>query len=80
MSFANGYAPIADERSGYFIGGKERKKYSYDAIAQKVQGTAVEGKHIFQQLEFLGLSEVFAEGDTPHGLPYSFSSYVPKTR
>lgn len=80
IDFASGYEPINDKCRLYFIGGLDRKRYSYDAIGQKVKGTAVEGKHIMRQLDFLGLYETFAKGETPHGLPYSFSSYAPKPR
>jgi len=31
------------------------------------------GKHIFTQLDALGLFEEFSKGETPVGLPYSFS-------
>lgn len=79
MSYANGYAPLKPVGMPYFTG-SNGLRYAYDAIAQKVQGTAVEGKHISQQITHLGLDEQFAAGETPHSLPYSFSSYVPKAR
>jgi hypothetical protein len=31
------------------------------------------GAHIFRQLDALGLYQSFIDGETPYGLPYSFS-------
>jgi hypothetical protein len=33
------------------------------------------GKHIFVQLEALGLLQQLHKGESPHSLPYSFSEY-----
>lgn len=42
----------------------QRIKYSFPDLV---------GKHIFVQLDALGLREEFRLSETPHALPYSFS-------
>lgn len=56
--------------------------YYYDEIGNKIAKIYPElvGKHIFKQLEAVGLWEVFEISDTPYSLPYSFSSYASEVK
>ena len=60
----------------YFIdeGGN---KVPYVEVAELIRKRhpMLRGKHIFVQLEGLGMLETFRKGETPHSLPYSFSDY-----
>jgi len=61
----------------YFRTETGRKVY-YRDIAQAIDTLHPQqrNKHIFQQLEVLGLYSEFRRGTTPCGLPYSFSEYI----
>lgn len=72
--YARGYGPSQNHPRDVYFCDRQSTRYSYYAIAEKVKGTRVEGKHIFDQLKFLGLVEVFETGWTPFSLPYSFSN------
>jgi hypothetical protein len=54
------------------------RKVLYKDIAQAIETLhpRYRGKHIFEQLEALGLYGEFRRGTTPCGLPYSFSEYL----
>jgi hypothetical protein len=58
----------------YFIG-KSGKRYRYADLTQLVREKAPEtlGKHIFVQLDALGLFEEMRGGVTPCGLPFTFA-------
>jgi len=61
----------------YFRTETGRKVYYHD-IAQAIDTLHPQqrNKHIFKQLEVLGLYGEFRRGTTPCGLPYSFSEYL----
>jgi len=60
----------------YFIG-KSGGKHYYTALANLIRALhpQLRKKHIFAQLDALGLSDEFNGGVTPHGLPFSFTDY-----
>jgi hypothetical protein len=60
--------------NGYFIGASGRR-YAYAEIAERIRSEAPHtlGKHIFVQLEAIGLLDEMKNGTTPCGLPYSFA-------
>lgn len=63
----------------YYTEGSGRKvKYKDVAKAISLIRPDLKGKHIFQQLDALGLRREFDRGESPHGLPYSFSDYEEK--
>ncbi len=64
----------------YFTGASGGKHY-YAALAELIgeRHPELRGKHIFQQLETLGLLDEFRRGTTPYGLPFSFSNYEGET-
>ena len=55
-----------------------RREIHYKDIAQAIHTLHphLDGKHIFQQIDALGLRKEFDEGHTPYSLPYSFTSYL----
>mgnify|MGYP000978259722 CR=1 FL=1 len=57
----------------YFIGASGGR-YFYSDIAARVctEVPHTRGKHIFVQLDALGLRQEFNDGLTPCGLPYTF--------
>lgn len=65
---------------GPYFTGKHGCRVHYVDIARDIAERYPEhrGKHIFIQIEALGLWDEFQGGETPHGLPYSFTSYEPK--
>jgi hypothetical protein len=64
----------------YFRTETGRKVYYHD-IAQAIDTLYPQqrNKDIFKQLEALGLYGEFRRGETPCGLPYSFSEYLEET-
>jgi len=60
----------------YFIG-KSGGKHYYVGLANLIRALhpQLRGKHIFEQLDALDLSDEFSDGTTPCGLPYSFTDY-----
>ena len=60
--------------NGYFIGATGTR-YAYADIADRIRKDAPHtlGKHIFEQLDAIGLLEEMQNGTTPCGLPYSFA-------
>ena len=62
------------ERSGYFTR-QDGVMIFYEDIAQAIKTLHPElvGKHIFAQLNALGLWEAMQDGSTPCMLPYSFT-------
>ncbi len=60
--------------AGYFVGASGRR-YRYADIADRIRKEAPQtlGKHIFVQLEALGLLEEMQDGATPCGLPLTFA-------
>lgn len=73
-----GYAFISMQPdSPYYTTNTGRRVY-YTDIARAIDTLhpSKRGKHIFQQLEVLGLYGEFRRGDTPCSLPYSFSDYL----
>ena len=67
---------FGDRKRGYFVAHKQGKSeyYHFDTIGKEIRKNHPDlvGKHIFQQLEALGLQEVFEGSETPVSLPYSF--------
>ena len=65
--------PLADP-APYFRGASGRR-YTYAEIADRIRMEAPQtlGKHIFVQLEALGLLREFQDGTTPCGLPFTFA-------
>ena len=61
--------------NGYFTGASGTR-YAYADIAGRIRGEAPHtlGKHIFEQLEAIGLLEEMQNGATPCGLPFCFAS------
>lgn len=61
--------------NGYFTGATGQR-YAYADIAVRIRKEAPHtlGKHIYVQLEAIGLLEEMMNGTTPCGLPYSFAS------
>ena len=60
----------------YFIDeGGNKVPYVEVAEVIKARYPLLRDKHIFVQLEGLGMLESFRKGETPHSLPYSFSDY-----
>jgi hypothetical protein len=59
-----------------YFRGATGKRYAYADIAGRIRKEAPHalGKHIFEQLEAIGLLEEMQNGATPCGLPYSFAS------
>lgn len=59
---------------GYFLGATGTR-YDYSDIADRIRQNAPQtlGKHIFVQLEALGLLREFRDGTTPCGLPFTFA-------
>lgn len=57
-------------------------KRTFAEISQRIEHAFPDlvGKHIFVQLDALGLREEFRLGETPRGLPYSFSEGDPFQR
>jgi hypothetical protein len=55
-------------------------KVTYESIAEAVKARCPElrGRHIFEQLEGLGMLDDLMKGESPCGLPYSFSDYERK--
>lgn len=49
--------------------------YTFREIGDLVRSKAPEtmGKHIFVQIDALGLRDVFDSADTPHSFPYTFA-------
>lgn len=64
--------------NGPYFTGPNREKYYYADIAQSINENFphLNGKHIFRQIEALGIYEEFAAGETPYGLPFSFTDYL----
>ena len=64
-----------NDRDLKFFRGPDGTKYYYRDIESKVRALcpALVGKHIFEQLNALGLRKAFDAGTTPHTLPYSFA-------
>ncbi len=61
----------------YFRTETGRKVYFRDiAVAIDTLHPRLRNKHIFEQLETLGLYGEMRRGTTPVGLPYSFSEYL----
>ena len=60
--------------AGYFVGASGRR-YTYAEIADRIRSEAPHtlGKHIFVQLEAIGLLEEMEKGTTPCGLPFTFA-------
>jgi hypothetical protein len=58
----------------YFTGGSGRR-YTYAEIANRIRNDAPHtlGKHIFVQLEAIGLLDEMQNGTTPCGLPFTFA-------
>jgi hypothetical protein len=61
--------------NGYFTGASGTR-YAYPDIADRIRREAPHtlGKHIFDQLEAIGLLNEMKDGTTPCGLPYSFAT------
>lgn len=67
--------------SPYYITETGRHVYFSDiAKAIDTLHPVKRGKHIFQQLEALGLYGEFRHSTTPCSLPYSFSDYLPENQ
>ena len=68
---------IFDRNRSYFVYNRsgEQHFYYFDSIAKAIRKYFPElaGKHIYEQLEALGMSEVFQASESPVTLPYSFS-------
>ena len=60
--------------AGYFVGASGAR-YAYSDIADRIRSEAPHtlGKHIFVQLEAIGLLEEMQDGATPCGLPFTFA-------
>jgi hypothetical protein len=58
-----------------FYGGSGTR-YTFAEVADRIRGEAPHtlGKHIFEQLDAIGLRREFDTGTTPHGLPYTFAA------
>jgi len=67
---------IRDDDRDFFYG-PDGAKYYYDDISDAIASKhpALVGKHIFEQIDAVGLRTEFERGSTPIGLPYSFSPY-----
>tara|TARA_R110000751_G_scaffold19200_2_gene57675 strand:+ start:687 stop:929 length:243 start_codon:yes stop_codon:yes gene_type:complete len=55
-----------------------RVYYTFREVGDLVRSRAPEtmGKHIFVQLDALGLREAFDRADTPYSLPYTFAEAI----
>jgi hypothetical protein len=60
--------------NGYFLGASGAR-YTYTEIADRIRQEAPQtlGKHIFVQLEAIGLLDEMQHGTTPCGLPLTFA-------
>ena len=58
----------------YFLG-VSGSRYNYSDIADRIRRDVPQtlGKHIFVQLEAIGLLREFQDGTTPCGLPFTFA-------
>lgn len=63
-----------DEEKEFFRG-PDGTKYNYEDIGDMIaiDHPDLVGKHIFEQLDAVGLRSVFDRGTTPYMLPYTFS-------
>ena len=66
--------PSPEDNAPYFTGATG-KRYAYADIADRIRKEAPHtlGKHIFEQLEAIGLLDEMQNGMTPVGLPYTFA-------
>jgi hypothetical protein len=64
----------------YFTGKSGTKRY-YADIANRIRSEAPHtlGKHIFEQLDAIGLLDEMKDGTTPYGLPYTFADEPSRT-
>lgn len=63
-------------RQPYIVLGNEAQM-TYNTIGEAIRKDHphLVGRHIFEQLDALGLREGFDNGRTPFALPYSFTDY-----
>ena len=61
--------------SNDYFTGATGKRYAYADIADRIRTEAPHtlGKHIFEQLEAIGLLDELTKGTTPCGLPFTFA-------
>ena len=64
--------------NGPYFRGADGGRHYFSEVARRVhvEKPEVAGQHIFVQLEALGMRETFDRGDTPYGLPFTFSTYL----
>jgi hypothetical protein len=62
-----------------YFRGPSGTRYTYADIADRIRREAPQtlGKHIFVQLEAIGLLEEMQNGTTPCGLPFTFAEAAP---
>ena len=65
---------VGDKYSGFYRD-NNGTMVLYSVIARRIyeEHPDLVGKHIFAQLEALGMYDSFVNGTTPCGLPYSFT-------
>lgn len=63
--------------TGPYFRGRSGERHYYTGLGEGIKYAHPElrGSRIFEQLEALGLMEEFMGGNTPFGLPYSFTDY-----
>ena len=61
-----------------YFSSRTGQRYTFRSVAEAIHEDHphLDGKHIFVQLDAVNLRQDFDNGDTPYGLPYSFTDYL----
>jgi hypothetical protein len=73
-NYADGWEPVRGERPWGFFRGPDGRAYDYGRIAYWIRQlhNDVIGRPILEQLEAVGLREIYDQGTTPCALPITF--------
>jgi hypothetical protein len=73
-NYADGWEPLPGVMPWGYFRGPDGKAYDYAHIARTIRElhTDTIGKHIFTQLDALGIRPAFDRGTTPCDLPFTF--------